>query len=170
MKKTDYTKDKKGIQKVRQLLGSARVFMMATNLEKIPFSVCPMTLQEMDEKGDLWFFTPKNSDHFKDIERDNRVQLLLVNENQQQYLSIYGNAAHVIDEKKLDRLWNPMLRAWFNGKEDPNLALLNINMESAYYWNSDQNKLVSLYHLNEAARTGNHSDMGEKGHINLQQH
>lgn len=167
---TDYIKDGNGLQKMRQLLENTRVFMMATNLKKVPFSVCPMTLQEMDEQGNLWFFTPKNSDHFKDIEKDNRVQLIVSNENEQQYLSIYGNAVHVIDEKKLEQLWNPMLRAWFSDKDDPNLALLNINMESAYYWNSNQNKLISLYHLDKTAATGNHSEMAEKGHVNLQNH
>lgn len=170
MKSTTFTKEGEGLQKMRALLQNTRVFMMATNLEKIPFSVCPMTLQEMDERGDLWFFTPKNSDHFRDIERDNRVQLIVSNENEQQYLSIYGNATHIIDEQKLDTLWNPMLKAWFNGKDDPNLALLNVNMESAYYWDSQQNSLVTLYELVKSEVTGQPAELGEKGHINLQNH
>lgn len=170
MNTTNYTKDKDGLQKIRSLLANTRVFMMATNLKKIPFSVCPMTLQDMDEQGDLWFFTPRDSDHFRDIEEDNRIQLIISNENEQQYLSIYGNATHIVDDEKLNQLWNPMLKAWFNGKEDPNLALLNINMESAYYWNNDQNKMISLYHLMHAASTGDRSVMGEKGHVDLQNH
>ncbi|MFS4446469.1 pyridoxamine 5'-phosphate oxidase family protein [Maribacter sp. 2307UL18-2] len=170
MKATDYTKDKDGLQKMRSLLANTRVFMMATNLDKIPFSVCPMTLQDMDEQGDLWFFTPRDSDHFRAIEEDNRVQLIISNEQEQTYLSIYGNATHIVDDEKLNQLWNPMLKAWFNGKNDPNLALLNINMESAYFWNNDENNMVSLYHLIQAARTGNKSEMGEKGHVNLQNH
>ena len=170
MEETNYLKNKEGLDKIRTLLGTARVFMMATNLEKTPFSVCPMTLQEFDEQGDLWFFTPKNSDHFKEIEKNNRVQLIMSNEKNQCYLSIYGNATHIVDNHKIDQLWNPMIRAWFNGKEDPNLALLNVNMESAFYWDSDESKLVSLYHLDKAVSTDDRSHMGEKGYINLQNH
>lgn len=76
MKRITFTKDRESLQKIRELLQNTRICMMATNLEKIPFSVCPMTFQEIDEQGNLWFFTPKNSDHFRDIEKDNRVQLI----------------------------------------------------------------------------------------------
>ncbi len=170
MKNKDYSKDNDGLRKMRELLENTKVFMMATNLGKVPFSICPMTLQEMDEQGDLWFFAPRNSDHFKEIEKDNRVQLIISNENEQQYISIYGNATHIIDKQKLNHLWNPMLRAWFNGMDDPNIALLNVNMESAYYWDSFENKLVSLYHLAKAVTTGDRTEMGEKGHVDLQNH
>jgi general stress protein 26 len=170
MKDTNYTKDMNGLKKLRNLLGNTRTVMMATNLEKIPFSICPMTLQEMDRKGDLWFFTSRNSDHFKDIESDNRVQLIVTNTDDHTYISLYGNAVQVVDDRKVDELWNPMLQAWFNGKDDSDLALLNINVESAFYWDNDQNKLVSLYHLAKAAAIGERADLGEKGHINLQNH
>jgi general stress protein 26 len=170
MNTTNYTKEDNGLKKMRSLLADFRVLMMATDLGKIPFSACPMTLQDMDEQGDLWFFTPKDSDHFKAIAKDNRVQLIGSNERTQTHISIYGNATHIIDNSKVDRLWNPMLKAWFKGKEDKNLALLNINMESVYYWNNDDDKMISLYHLLHAAETGNRNVMGEKGHVNLQNH
>jgi general stress protein 26 len=170
MKTKDFNKQNKGIQKMREMIKGHRVFMMATHLEKIPFSVCPMTLQEMDAQGDLWFFTPKNSDHFKDIENDNRVQLILANEQEHLYLSIFGNATHMVDEAKVDQLWSPMLKAWFNGKDDPNLALLNINMETAFYWNQDQSKLVPLYDMGGTTGKDDPSNAGEKGTIVLQNH
>lgn len=170
MNDTNYTKDKNGLKKLRDLLGNTRTMMMATNLEKIPFSICPMTLQEMDEQGDLWFFTSKNSDHFKNIESDNRVQLIVSNTDDHTYISLFGNAVHMVDDAKVNELWNPMLQAWFNGKDDSDLALLNINIESAFYWDNDQNKLLSLYHLAKAATTGERAHLGEKGHINLQNH
>ncbi|MGB5556030.1 MAG: pyridoxamine 5'-phosphate oxidase family protein, partial [Flavobacteriaceae bacterium] len=141
-----------------------------TNLEKIPFSICPMTLQEMDEKGDLWFFTGRNSDHFKNIENDNRVQLIVSETDDHTYISLYGNAVHIVDDEKVEQLWNPMLQAWFNGKNDSNLALLNVNVESAFYWDNDQNKLVSLYQMVKAMTTEEKAELGKKGHINLQNH
>lgn len=170
MKTKDYTKDTNGLQKMRSLLTNTHVLMMATNLGKIPFSACPMTLQDMDKNGGLWFFTPRDSDHFKDIETDNRVQLLAVNEQEQTYLSIYGNATHIVDDSKVDELWNPMLKAWFTGKKDTNLGLLNINMESAYYWNYGENRMVSLHPLSHITAAGNLTVTEEKGHINLQNH
>lgn len=170
MSELNYTKDKKALQKMRSLIDTRKVVMMATNLEQIPFSICPMTLQQMDEQGDLWFFTARNTDHFKDIERDNRVQLIYLDEGNQTYISIYGNATHIVDDQKVEELWNPMLKSWFEGKDDPNLALLNINMENAYYWESSSAKLVSFFEMAKSAVTGNTADMGSKGHVNLQNH
>jgi general stress protein 26 len=162
MKEKDYTKDDKGIMKMRELLNDVPgTVMMATDLEKIPFSVCPMTLQQMDEQGDLWIFADRDSDHFKDIERDNRVQLMYFDESNQKYVSLFGNATHIVDAHKVDELWNDGLNEWFDGKKDPNLVLLNINIENAYYWDNGVKKTVSLF---------GHKTRAEKGHIDLQNH
>ena len=73
MKNRQYSKDDDGLHKLRELLKDNKVLLMATNLNKAPFSVCLMSLQEMDAQGDLWFFAHRDSDHFKNIEKDNRV-------------------------------------------------------------------------------------------------
>ena len=164
MNTINYNKDKKGLQKIRTLIEEYKVIMLATRLHKVPFSVCPMTLLQMDDQGDLWFFTSKESEHFTHIAHDNRVQILYTDERKQSYISIFGNASHIVDEKKISELWNPMLNSWFEGKEDTNLALLNVNMEQAYYWDSKINKLVSFFDVLEE----NLTDLRQKGYVNLQ--
>ena len=168
MNTNNIREQEEGLQKVRSILDHINIFMMATNLKKVPFSVCPMTLQQMDEQGGLWFFTARDSDHFRDIEKDNKVQLIASNDKAQKYLSIYGNATHIIDHKKIDELWNPMLKAWFNGKDDPNLALININMESAYYWNNYESKMTSVAHFSKNDLETVDTENAEKGKIDLQ--
>lgn len=170
MNTQNYTKDKNGLEKMRALIDEPKIVMLATQLNKTPFSICPMTLQQMDEKGDLWFFTSKTSGHFMDIQEDNRIQIIYTDEEKHKYISIYGNATHIIDDKKLDELWNPMLNTWFEGKDDSNLALLNINMENAYFWDTTQNKLVSFFKIVEGSITETTPDLGEKGQVNLQNH
>ncbi|SHI46562.1 pyridoxamine 5'-phosphate oxidase family protein [Pseudozobellia thermophila] len=170
MRNKTYSKDGDGLRKLRELLNDNKVLLMATNLKKIPFSVCPMSLQEMDVQGDLWFFAHRNSDHFKDIEKDNRVQLLLANEKGQQYLSMYGNATHIVDREKKQALWSPMLGAWFDGIDDPNSVLLNVNLESAYYWDMIENKWAALHRLQGSLAGQEGPELGEKGHIDLQNH
>src|SRR5690606_37542209 len=140
----NYKKNKQGFQKIRSLINEPKTVMLATRLHKAPFAVCPMTLLQMDEQGDLWFFTSKESEHFTNIAHDNRVQILYTDEQNQTYLSIFGNATHIVDQNKVEELWNPMLKNWFDGKQDSNLALLNVNMEKACYWDSKLHKLVSF--------------------------
>lgn len=165
MSTVNYKKDTKGFQKIRSLINEPKTVMLATRLHKAPFAVCPMTLLQMDEQGDLWFFTSKESEHFTNIAHDNRVQILYTDEQNQTYISIYGNATHIVDKTKVDELWNPMLNNWFEGgKQDANLTLLNVNMEQAYYWDSKLHKLVSFFELIE----GDTADLGQKGYVNLQ--
>ena len=64
MSTVNYKKDTKGFQKIRSLINEPKTVMLATRLHKAPFAVCPMTLLQMDEQGDLWFFTSKESEHF----------------------------------------------------------------------------------------------------------
>lgn len=170
MSDKNFTKDKDGLQKMRSLLDDTKIVMMATRLDKIPFSVCPMTLQQMDEQGDLWFFTSKESDLFKDIDYDNRVQILSSDTGKQKYISIFGNATHIVDAQKVDELWSATMNNWFEGQEDPKLALLNVNMENAYYWNSQYNKLVSFFKIVEGAVSDKKPDLGNKGMIDLHNH
>lgn len=170
MSKINYTKDHQGLQKMRGLIDVPNVVMMATRLDKVPFSICPMTLQEIDEQGDLWFITAKDSGHFKDIEYDNRVQLIYTDEQKQKYISIFGNATHIIDQEKVNQLWSPMLNAWFEGKDDPQLVLLNINIENAYYWERDGSKMVSFFEMTKSALGDSDPEVGNKGYINLQNH
>lgn len=153
-----------GIKKIRKIIEGSRIGMMATNLVKIPFSVCPMTTLEIDDQTNLWFFSSKTSDHFKDIEQDNRVQIVYSNENTHEYLSVFGNAVHIVDEKTVDRLWNPMANTWFEGKDDPNLALLSVNIDLAQYWDSKVNQLVSLM---GTVKAKDQMDVGQKGSIDL---
>ncbi|MCB0449825.1 MAG: pyridoxamine 5'-phosphate oxidase family protein [Confluentibacter sp.] len=168
MNDKNLTRNREGLNKIRQLIEVQKIVMMASRLDKIPFSVCPMTILEMDDQGDLWFFTSKKSGVFQDIEYDNRVQLLYSDEDTQKYVSIFGNASHIIDNEKVEALWNPMMNHWFDGKDDPDLVLLNINMEHAYYWNNDTNALVSFFELIEGGLTNKKPDLGKQGPIDLQ--
>lgn len=105
-------KNTEDIKKIKSLIDTPNVVMMATRLQKIPFSVCPMTIQELDEQGDIWFISSKNSGHFKDIEHDNKVQLIYADDKAQKYISIFGNATHVVDKKS----WmNFGARKFYNG-------------------------------------------------------
>lgn len=161
-------KDKDGIEKLKNLIEESKVVMMATRLDKIPFSVCPMTLQEIDDQGDIWFLSSKDSSHFHDITYDNRVQVIYLDEKNQTYISIFGTATHIEDIKKVEDLWNPIMNNWYKDKNDANLTLLNLNIENAFYWDYDENKLVSFFKMISTSVSDGKTDIGEKGRINLQ--
>jgi len=60
-------------------------------------------------------------------------------------LSIFGRAQIVNDRSKIEELWTPMAKTWFKeGKEDANISLIKVIPEDAYYWDTKNNKMVSL--------------------------
>lgn len=138
------------VDKIRNIVRDNPICMMATNLIKIPFSAYPMTTLDLIDKGDLIFFTSKKATPYKEIEADNRVQLLYANDIKQEYLSVFAHATHILDDILLDKLWTPIMNKWFDGKHDPDLVILSVSIVHANYWISEN------------------IDSGESGFINLQ--
>jgi general stress protein 26 len=167
MDKKNYMNNPEGLRKIRTMIDEQKTVMMASDLDKTPFSVCPMTIQQMDEQGDLWFFVSKKSGLFKDIEQDNRVQLLYADEDDDQYISIFGNATHIIAKQKREELWNSHLLNWFKGKDDEDLALISVNMDNAYYWDHENAKLVSFFKIGKSGYVKETSESEIKGFVNL---
>nr|WP_321222824.1 pyridoxamine 5'-phosphate oxidase family protein [uncultured Psychroserpens sp.] len=155
------------ISKIAALLDNNKLAMMATKLDSMPFSVCPMTTQEIDNTGKLWFFTGKSSEHYKYLQKDNRLHLTYANQSNQEYLSVYGTAQLLVDKQKIDALWSPILKVWFDGKDDPNLALLCVTIKDAYYWDQKYNKAVTIFKMAKAAVTGEESDTNNQGELTI---
>ncbi len=95
----------------------------------------PMATQEADSEGNLWFFTDANAPKVGEIRRHSKTSVSYISTSDNRYVSAYGNAQLVQDRQKIKDLWQPILKAWFpNGPDDPNLALIKINVTDAEYW------------------------------------
>lgn len=149
------------VNKIRKIVMDHPICMMATNLDKTPFSVCPMTTLDVDDKGDLIFFTSKETTAFKEIEKDNSVQLIYANSNKHNYLSVFAHATHILDDVKLNALWKPIMNNWFEGKNDPNLVILSVSIVNADYWIGEKNAWNSLAETDK-------KNISSAGSINLQ--
>lgn len=133
------------VEKIREIAKDANICMFVTDLSSLPLSGRPMATQEVDEQGNIWFMSDRNSDKNKHIEDDEQVQLFYSHTNNYEYLSIFGRAEIVNDRSKIEELWTPMAKTWFKeGKDDPNISLLKVIPEDAYYWDTKNNKMVSL--------------------------
>ena len=49
-----------------------------------------------------------------------------------------GILSEEASRERLDQFWSPIIEAWFpQGKDDPNLLLLRMDLGQAEIWNSD---------------------------------
>lgn len=127
----------------------------------------PMATLEIDERkfdGRIWFFTDKNSPKVSSIENEQHVNLAYAEPAKEKYVSVSGRASLVNDRQKIKDLWTPAMKAWFpEGVDDPNIALICVDVETAELWDAPPSKVVHLAGVIKAVATGQRYD-GEKHH------
>ncbi|WP_034761084.1 pyridoxamine 5'-phosphate oxidase family protein [Chryseobacterium gregarium] len=147
------------VKKIKDLSESAKICMFCTELDKSPINSRPMSLQETDEEGNLWFISSDTSNKNFEIKEDKRVQLFFMNNSDYQYLSVYGTATIYKDRSTIEDKWSPMAKAWFeDGKDDPDVSIIRVEPQDSYYWDTKVGKLVSLFTFVASAITGKTTD------------
>lgn len=137
-------------------------FAMLTTLSGGHLRSRPMSTQQFEFDGDLWFFTSDNSHKVDEINADNRVNVAYAKPEDNTYVSVSGRAEISKDRAKIEELWSPVLKAWFpEGLEDPTLCLLKVSVEEAEYWEASSSTLVQLFGFVKAMATGQEADYGE---------
>jgi general stress protein 26 len=100
----------------------------------------PMTVLFEDEDRDagvLWIFTAKDHDLTRAMGQTNRAMASYSAKGHGLFASLRGTIQIVNDGATIDRLWNPIVAEWYEGKDDPKLALVRFNVEDAKIWLSD---------------------------------
>lgn len=148
-------------------------FAMFTTLDQSTGALCsrPMTLQQNEFDGNLWFFSAKSSELVKQVSNNAQVNLAFSNVKTFSFLSAQGKAQVLVDKEKQEELWNPLYKAWFpEGLEDPDLCLIKVSVENADYWESPDSKLVRFVGFTQAILTGKKANpaLGKHGHLNMQ--
>ncbi len=131
----------------------------------------PMTTQNrrVDEDNALWFFMPRDSETVADLKANASVNVSYAHPGKDSYVSVSGTAQVVEDAVKKEQLWNKFNEAWFpQGVNDPNLALVQVHMTQADYWDVKSSKLVQLFAMAKASLTGRPAtDLGEHAEVRL---
>lgn len=157
-----------GLTKLKDLAEGIDFCMFCTALSVHPIEVTPMSVQEVDENGNVWFLASKESDKYKNISKDAKVQLMFSDTSNFKFLTVYGEATISQDQAGIDKYWNKMMDAWFEkGKDDPNIILIKVEPQHSYYWDNKHNKMVTFAKMIFSAVTGAKTDGGQEGAINV---
>lgn len=142
------------IKKLGELIQDVDVAMLVT-IDEGYLRSRPMSTQDTEFDGNLWFFTNLRDHKIGEIEKDNRVNLSYAKPDDNIYVSVSGTVELVRDRAKIDELWSPLYNAWFKGgKDDPNIVLLKVAVEKAEYWDYSAGALVQLAGLIKSVVTG----------------
>lgn len=143
-------------------------FAMLTTIEGEYLRARPMATQETEFDGTLWFLTSSKTHKVEEVRQDNRVNVAYAAPDDNIYVSVSGRAEVVHDRAKIEKLWNPMYKAWFpEGLDDPSICLLRVDVERAEYWDSSSSTLVQMAGFLKALATGKEAKGGENEKIDL---
>jgi general stress protein 26 len=156
-----------GVRKVVDLMeDSGPIAMVATRASDGRIKSRPMTLQETEFDGDLWFFADRNSGQVEEIRLDPQVNVSFGSATA--WVSLAGTASLSEDLSRKQELWNSAVEAWFpEGPESSDVVLLKVAGESAEYWESPGGRVATLLSFAKAKVTGDRPDTGENEKLAL---
>lgn len=156
MNQPEHLVQQEAVKKLQELAEEINTCLFCTNLKTDDGATCrPMSTQKVDENGDIWFFSAKDSDKNRDIRNDSKVQLFYAHPVKSSYMVVTGTATISTDRQKIDALWSPLVKAWFKeGKDDPNISLIKVSDINAYYWDTKGSRMINFFKMVASAATG----------------
>jgi general stress protein 26 len=94
----------------------------------------PMTAQLDGKHGPIWFFTATDSALTRHLGSDSRAICTFASKDHEVFATVHGTIVLDNDRAVVERLWNPFVAAWYEGKDDPKLALLRLNPDQGEIW------------------------------------
>ena len=162
------------IKKLGQLIEDIQFAMLTTVEPDGTLRSRPMaTHQDHNQPGKefdgvLWFFTKAESGKVVEVKQDQHVNLSYASPEKSKYVSVSGTAMLVRDKVKAKELWDPKYKAWFpDGLDDPNLALLRVDVTKAEYWDTPGGAVVYALGLVKALATGQSYQPGDHKKVDL---
>ncbi|WDF54093.1 pyridoxamine 5'-phosphate oxidase family protein [Mucilaginibacter sp. KACC 22063] len=133
-------------KKIKELAETAKSCFFITNIKTgIPLSVRPMSIQKIDDEGNFWFLSAKDSHKNEEIGVDPFVHLLFQGSAHSDFLNIYGLAEISDDKEKIKELWEPILKTWFTeGEDDPRISVVKVEPTEGYYWDNKHGNAVAF--------------------------
>jgi general stress protein 26 len=155
--------------KIKELIKQTDTCFFCTQTENGPSNgVRPMSVQEVDDEGNLWMLLANDSYTYKEVLTDSNVKLYFQGSKHSDFLYIKAKALIVGDREKISKLWSPFLKVWFTeGENDPRIALMKITPEDGYYWDNKHGNVVAGIKMLIGAAIGQTLDDSIEGEIKI---
>ncbi len=151
---SDHLSREDSIEHIAKIIKDIKYAMLTTTNAEGHLHSRPMTTQQQEFDGALWFIGSRHSATADDIRRQPEVNVGYSDAGKGDYVSLSGRAELVEDRAKLEELWSETNKAWFEGGiDDPEVQLIRIEAHGAEFWESN-GRVRTLFQLARAALTG----------------
>lgn len=165
---TENLTDAAAIEKLKSLVDNIDICLFCTDINNGALHAVPMSRQEVDDAGTIWFLGNAESDTCKNIEKDNQVSLQFAKVSDYEFLTVAGTASVSRDQARIDKYWNKFMEAWFEkGNDDPTIRVIEVKPSDAQFWETKDGKMLTMLKIAASAITGKSFDTGNEGNLNL---
>ncbi len=161
---------KENVDFVTKLMKDIDIAMFTTVGEGGYLVSRPLSTQAVTFDGErVWFFTEADSPKVAEIKRNRKVNLAYASDKKNTYISVTGDALLNRDPSRIDQFWNDALKAFFpKGKNDPNVALIEVVLHTAEYWDGPSTFVGKAIRFVIARVTGNDDVMAKTRIVDLE--
>jgi general stress protein 26 len=158
---------KAAIEKIKELVNKNSTCFFNTRVASGQnVSSRAMSVQKVDDWGDLLFLSASDSHKNQHIAENQKVQLLFQGSQYSDFLSVFGEASISTDKALIEELWNPMLKAWFTeAVVDPRITVIRVKPTEGYYWDNKHGNAVAFIKTAIGAALGKTMDDSIEGHL-----
>lgn len=153
------------LDKLGELIEEVEVAMLTTHAADGSLVSRPLQTLQYRGDGELVFFTGADSHKNDELHAHPDVNIAYANPSKQVYVSVRGEASLDRDRATIDELWSPAFQVYFDGKDDPNLAVLRVKVRDAMYWEASGNFVGRAIDFARAAMSRDPSKLGEHGRL-----
>ena len=133
------------VERIRDLVEKAETCFFCTAVSAgASGGTRPMSVQEVDAKGHLWFLSASDSHKNREIAEAPFVRLFFQASEHAGFLTITGEATVSRDRKRIKKLWKPVLKTWFtDGEDDPRITVIRVVPSGGYYWDNKHGAAIA---------------------------
>jgi general stress protein 26 len=125
----------------------------------------PMAPSLDRDNGRLWFFTSRDTDLFREIGAGTHAHFCVIGKHQDYHACLMGKLQENMDRAKIDEYWSDYVGAWFDGKDDPKMTLLSLDLVDAAIWASINNPVKFGWEIEKAKNNQRDPDVGVKANV-----
>ena len=156
------------ILKIKELAQNRTCFFSTDLKAGRAASTRPMSVQQVDEEGNLWFLSAADSHKNAEISKDKHVQLLFQGSAHSEFMTLYGSTTISKNKEKIKELWEPIVKTWFTeGVDDPRITVIKFNPLEGYYWDTKHGKAVAFLKMLAGAISGKTLDDSIQGDLKI---
>jgi general stress protein 26 len=152
------------LRKLAELIDGIDVAMLTTHAADGSMVSRPLQALKFDTNGELVFFTSIDSAKIDQLTENPDVNVAFADAHHQRYVSVRGSARMDREAATVEELWSLPQKIFFpQGKDDPHLVVLRVQVRDAAYWESAGNFVARALDFARGLLGDEPSDLGKQG-------